>query len=538
MPRVAAVVAIALGLAAPAGASAADQDRFDVWEYRVSGNTLLGAAAVERAVYAKLGPGRGIADVEQARTALEEAYRQAGYPTVLVDVPEQEIADGVVRLQVTEGRVDRLIVTGSRYFANGWLREQVPELRPGSVPGLPAFQSQLRALNARSPDRTVTPVLRPGRAPGTVEAELKVADELPLHANAEVNNRNTADTTDTRLSATLSYGNLWQREHALSLQYQVAPEDKDESEVWALSYVLKPERSDKSFIFYAVDSDSDIASVAALDVIGNGRIVGGQMIWPLPASDALYHNVVLGAAWKDFDETLGFDDPDEEDIETPIDYINWSAGYTATIVGESRRHGLGLTANFGIRDVANEPNDLVPNPGVPGGFIVTGEFEDKRSGSRPNYFYLNGRYDVSQDIPWGATLYWNVSGQLSTQPLVSNEQFAVGGVDSVRGYYEAELLGDYGIQSTFEWQGPNLGPKLWKRLGTLQGLVFTDFGRVALQDPLPDQEDGFTAWSAGVGLRLDLQGLVGALDWAWPMRDGTSTEAGDERLLFRVRYGF
>jgi hemolysin activation/secretion protein len=284
-------------LTSPLAHPAEQAERFDVWEYRVRGNTLLQPAAIEQATYDHLGPGKAMQDIEAARTALEEAYRAAGLPTVLVDVPEQDIGEGIVRFQVTEGRIDRLLVTGSRYFENGWIRRQVPELAAGTVPRLPKVQSELRALNARSPDRSVTPVLRPGRRPGTVEAELKVADELPLHAAAEVNNRNTADTTESRLNLTASYGNLWQREHALSLQYQVAPQNRDETEVWAASYALKPPGTDKTLVFYGVDSNSDVATVADLSVIGNGWLVGTQFLWPLPSTPALYHQVVLGAAW-------------------------------------------------------------------------------------------------------------------------------------------------------------------------------------------------------------------------------------------------
>ena len=121
---------------------------------------------MERTVYPLLGPGKTVADVEQARVALEQAYRTAGYPTVFVNLPEQDVGSGVVLLTVTEGRVGRLSVTGSRYFSNGWIRDQVPAAAPGRVPRLSEFQRQLTLVNARSPDRTLTPVLRPGQRNG------------------------------------------------------------------------------------------------------------------------------------------------------------------------------------------------------------------------------------------------------------------------------------------------------------------------------------------------------------------------------------
>ena len=52
--------------------------RFDVWEYRVEGNTVLDAVVIERVVYGQLGPQKTIDDINAARGALEQAYRDAG----------------------------------------------------------------------------------------------------------------------------------------------------------------------------------------------------------------------------------------------------------------------------------------------------------------------------------------------------------------------------------------------------------------------------------------------------------------------------
>jgi hypothetical protein len=80
---------------------------FDILEFVVEGNRVLEPLAIERAVYPFLGPRRLIRDADAARAALEKAYHQAGYLTVTVDVPEQQVENGIVRLAVTEGRVER-----------------------------------------------------------------------------------------------------------------------------------------------------------------------------------------------------------------------------------------------------------------------------------------------------------------------------------------------------------------------------------------------------------------------------------------------
>ena len=97
--------------------SHAQEARFDVFEYRVEGATLLSVTMVEQAVYPHLGENKSLEDVEQARDALERAYHDAGYLTVLVSIPQQKVDEAVVRLQVTEAPVKRLRVVESRYFS-------------------------------------------------------------------------------------------------------------------------------------------------------------------------------------------------------------------------------------------------------------------------------------------------------------------------------------------------------------------------------------------------------------------------------------
>ena len=217
---------------APAAAEPqADALRFDILEYQVEGNSVLSVVDIEAALMPFLGPQLGMAQVEAARSALEKAYQQAGYQTVFVDVPEQRVDSGVVRLAVLEGRVNRLQVSNARYFSQGHIRAVVSELAEGNVPNFNRMQAQLAQVN-RSDDRRVQPVLRPGATPGTVEVDLKVTDRLPLALTAELNNRHAANTKPLRLSLSARYDNLFQREHGLALTYSTAPQKPAQSQVF------------------------------------------------------------------------------------------------------------------------------------------------------------------------------------------------------------------------------------------------------------------------------------------------------------------
>src|SRR5262249_26504704 len=100
----------------PSAAASGPPQRFDIDEFRIEGADSLPQIEVEAAVYPFLGPRRTSDDVEKARAAVEKAYHDKGLQTVGVAVPQQDAQRGFIVLKVTENRIGRLRVKGSRYF--------------------------------------------------------------------------------------------------------------------------------------------------------------------------------------------------------------------------------------------------------------------------------------------------------------------------------------------------------------------------------------------------------------------------------------
>lgn len=505
-----------------------DDPHFDVMEYIVNGNTVLPRLMIEKAVYPHLGERRTIKDVERARESLERAYHDAGYSSVVVDIPEQKIDTRIVRLQVTEGRIDRLKVTGSRYYALGEIRSEVTALAPGEVPYFPQAQEQLAQLS-RTPDRRVTPVLRPGSAPGAMEVELKVEDRLPLHGSVELNDRRSADTEPLRLSGSLRYENLWQRGHTLSASYQTSPQDTSQVKALFVSYSLTLPDSDKVLALYAVSSRSSVSSVGGTNVLGDGTIFGARTIWPLPGSGTFFHSLTLGVDFKDFREGTTLAGADT--VKTPISYIPFVIGYNATRQDEGGVTQLGATFNFALRGLGDNRIDCFGQ--------VISEFACKRFNARSNYGYLRAEASRTQTLPRGYTLFGKIEGQIANQPLISNEQFSAGGADSVRGYYESAVTGDDGLRGSLELRSPSLLPGEAKDAwGNLTAVAFVEGASLRVVDPLPAQTSRFNISSTGLGLRLKSRGFAATLDVAWPLRDVNRTQAGRARAGFRLSYEF
>ena len=62
---------------------------FDILDIQIEGNTVLPAVAVEKTIYPFMGEHKTIDDLEAARKALEQQYKDSGFVTVFVDIPEQ-----------------------------------------------------------------------------------------------------------------------------------------------------------------------------------------------------------------------------------------------------------------------------------------------------------------------------------------------------------------------------------------------------------------------------------------------------------------
>lgn len=497
---------------------------FDILDFQVDGNSVLEVEAVETAIYPYLGPGKSIEDVEKAREALETAYRDKGYPTVLVEVPEQDVVQGVVRLQVVEGTVERLKIAGSRYFSLDKIREGAPALAEGKAPYMPEVREQIGKMAQESADRKLTPIFRAGSTPGKMEVELRVKDELPLHGRVEVNGGNTEHTTRTRVSGAIRYDNLWQRFHSASLQYQISPENSDELEVWSGTYVLPTGIADARLALYGVGIASNTqlgASVGGSSVVGTGSIYGLRLAKPLPGTDDFLHNLTAGFDWKDFDQAVSLIGGDTG--RTPIRYASFMAAYDASLRGASSVTGFNLAAHFSLRGLGNDRN----------------QFEAKRAGAQSNFVYFTGEIKHQQALPYDLRLYARLSGQAADSPLISNEQFALGGQQSVRGYHQTQQLGDHGLNASLELHSPELAPDDWEYARDLRLLTFVDWGHLWILEPLPRNPSHYTLASAGVGLRMRLfKRFLGEFDWGYPLYKQGTVDVGQQRVDFRMAYEF
>jgi hemolysin activation/secretion protein len=488
-----------------------------IQEYRVEGTHKLSELEVEEAVYPYLGPGRNTEDVEHARAALEKAYQDKGYQTVSVQIPPQQVRNGVVVLQVIEGKVGRLRIHGSRYFSLEQIRKQAPSMAEGTVPNFNDVTRDIVALN-QLPDRRITPSLHAGVEPGTVDIDLNVKDTLPLHGSLELNDRNSPNTTLLRLNGSISYNNFWQLGHSAGFSFQIAPERMSDAQVFSGYYLARfPDLEGFSLLLQGVKQNSNVSTLGSIAVAGRGSIFGVRGIFTLPPGKDFYESISAGFDWKHFGQNVGLS---TGKIASPITYYPVSAVYTSTWVPKGSETDLDAGITLGLRGGIGSKDD---------------QFDNSRFKASGNFIYFRGDLSHTHDLPGGMQVYAKVQGQVADQPLINTEQIGGGGLGTVRGYYEAEELGDNGIFGTLELRSPSLLSRMGKKEDEWRIYAFLDAGTLTIRDPLPQQNDVFDLASWGFGSRIQLyQHLNGSLDIGVPMISSQDTTVHEVRFIFRL----
>jgi hemolysin activation/secretion protein len=526
------VLAAAVGAAwAQDGAQPAADDvvRFEISRFDVAGNTLLDQKEIDRVVAPFAGPDRDFGDVQRALEALEALYHARGYNVVSVQLPEQELNGGVVRLKVVQTRIGAIKIGGNAFHSEENIRRSLPALAAGQTPNLKLVSANLKLAN-ENPSKKIKLSLGSGAVDDSVDASIEVQDVKPWSVMLNLDNTGLDATGKTHAGVLLQHADLWGRDHVGSLQYTTTVEKPDQVAVWGLGYHIPLYAQGAALDFYASYSDVDSGVVSAglfdLAVSGRGAVYGARYTKILPkgllAGRDYEARLLLGADIKAYKNSVLFAD---QDFGNDVTVRPLSIGYTGRVALD------GGEANFALTLLRN----------VPGGSRGSGEdFRRARLNAKPGYSALRVSGAWSQALgesDWQARLLAN--GQFSPDALVPGEQFGAGGSTSVRGFGERELSTDSGLGANLELYTPN-----WCRRAGWQcrALAFYDTAYGKRKDPLPGELDSATIAGAGLGLRFAAGGAASLqVDYGHVVKAGalaTPGKKGSDKLHVRIALAY
>ena len=482
-PKAAFVLAILISL--HGAVHSQEPPSFAIRGYQIEGNSLLPQDKVSITVMPFTGAKSSFETIQLALEALEKAYLQAGYGSVKIEVPEQDLKDGVVRLLVVEARLDRVVVEGAKFFDEANILRALPALRKGEVVNINELQRNLNLAN-ESFARNTAVTFRQSEATAQTDAVVRVADEQPLRFVASLDNTGNQATGKYRLGFSVLHANLFNRDHALSAQLLTSPTHISKVAILGLGYRIPLVGLGDSVDFTLGYSNVDSGRIDLFSVSGSGLILGARY----------NRNLTSIGEW---DHKLSYS----------IDRRNYGNSVIPTAGGPSlvpdlRVTPLGLSYSGNQRSAQRDlAASLTLAHNLAGGSRGdTAAFNQPggRAGADASFTTLKASANITERLSPDWSLRGALAAQFTNDLLISAEQFGVGGADSVRGFSEREVAADRGVRTGFEVWGPDVGGRSGITGLRVQPIAFLDAAWVKF-NVAPGTIMSQTISSIGLGLR-------------------------------------
>lgn len=517
--------------ASPAVADDAVQ-RFTIKRFVLEGNSILTARQAEEILAPYTGSQRDFGHIQKAIETLEKGYRRQGYGMVTVILPEQELAQGDVRLRVIEPQVKGIKILGNSYRTEDNIRAILPSLKIGASPQVDLISKNLRIIN-ENPAKKLTLEFKAQSRPEEIEAVLLVKDQKAWKVALTGDNTGNEQSGYYRMGLMLQHANLWNRDHVAVLQYSTSPDHADKVSIVSGSYRIPlyslGDTIDLFGAYSDVDNGNSQISGTNLAISGKGIVSGLRYNWNLPRAGEYEHKLSLGMDYRLYDNTVTVSDTGN-DISPDVVAHPFSITYGANWSNEL------LSADGSLGVLHNQPW---------GGQGQQADFQQVRSGAAADYWIF--RYGINSTIRAGGDWLVRLSGngQYTPDRLISGEQFGLGGASSVRGYVEREESFDAGFSGSVELYSPDLTALLKVPHVQLRLLGFFDGGygyNIRPQQESSEQRDhGLT--SVGTGARLGVGNYFSfSMDWGYALASSVSTtdptRRGDSRIHFKASVSY
>ncbi|MBI3229184.1 MAG: ShlB/FhaC/HecB family hemolysin secretion/activation protein [Burkholderiales bacterium] len=443
---------------------------------------------------------------------------------VQVELPEQELNQGVVKLKVVQTKIGKVTVDGQTYFTAENIRHSLPGLVEGQTPNIKKVSASLRMAN-ENPAKKITLQLESSDKEGEVNAVLKVADERVWKLGANLDNTGTTATGKTHLGLLWQHSNLFGLDHVASLQYTTTIEKPSQVAVYGAGYHIPLYSVGDSLDLFASYSDVDSGTVSAgvfdLAVSGKGRVFGVR------------YNHNLGR-FGDYEPKLSYG-LDYKAFINSVELKGTQLGKDVTV------HPLSVTYS-GNKPIKNgELNftlGLLRN--IPGGTDGnSADFNAVRSGAKASYTLL--RYSAGMNLSFAKDwqLRLAANGQYTRDALVPGEQFGAGGASSVRGFNERELANDSGLQINAEVYSPNWCNNIGETPVQCRLVLFYDGAYASRNNALAGEQERATIGSVGLGWRfLMSRYLSGQIDWGHVINTGGIAGKAKNQMHFKVNLSY
>lgn len=494
---------------------------------------IIGANAYSEeklhALYAdRVGQTITLADLYAIAAEMTRKYRNDGYILTQIVVPPQTIDGGVAKLQVVEGYVDRIAVQLEKdarpetEASMSLIRQYAARITTGEALNVKDLERYMLLINDL-PGVNARGVLSPSKTkPGAADLTILVSRD-PFDGLISIDNYGTRYLGPVQLSGAASFNSLLGNNERLTAQAVVAPDTDDAIELGyvALGYDQPILSNGLRLQFNGSHTITEPGfTLDEFDVHGKSTTFSAGLLYPWLRSRAT--SIFATASF------------DLSNVDTRNNIENTRKDRIRALRVGARAEHLDTLFGAGL-NVA----DLEISQGLD--FLGASDEDDinkSRPAADPGFTKLNVELQRLQRLAANWNLLMGVRGQWSDGPLLSSEEFGVGGIAYGRAFDPSEIIGDEGVAGKLELQWNAPGEISFLHDNQLFG--FYDAGRIWNDDAAAANQKQDTVTSAGFGLRSKIMERTNMdITVAVPLnRDVQTQEDRDPRVYFSLSQRF
>ncbi len=490
--------------------------KFALQQIRFTGNTLIPSDDLKFVTDKYVGREVSLRELDVMVSAIKLFFRRKGYISMYAVIPPQKLKDGVLEVQIVEGTLGELSITGNKYFSEKIIARQVG-LTSGSVITESALSGGLYILNEH-PDIEARSVLRPGIAQGTTDVEIQVQDRSPFHLMTGMNDLGTRNTGRERYSLAALHSNVTGHLDELSGRVQVGTGALGLGTDYSIPVGAKGVRAGFSTTYSTAKVGGQFKS---LNLKGRAATYSPYLTMPLMVKPNWSVTGRTELDWKvNKNYSMGTRSGEDQLRILHLGLLNQGKDhYGRTYLPVDVEFGLPV---WGASD-NNDEQATRSNTGS--------EFTVMHLGlARYNKFLFGSILSVRSNL------------QLTDDTLPSSERMPLGGAFSVRGYSEGAFMADYGATFATEvlipltilpdqWMMPFTKDALQKRI---QFELFLDTGAGRNRSWAVGEARSQVLSGAGVGLRVGLfKNTYGKVEWAQRLGDKIG-DGGNTEIYYSI----
>lgn len=477
-------------------------------------------------------------------------YQDKHYAGIYVYVPEEalkrdeELADGILPIKVLEAPVIKVSTkffdTNQAEVEEGYLRRSAVEewspVKPGDIVNQRTLDDFVNLLNLNA-DRHVSAVVSKGAEPNTLALEYDIYETSPWHYFIQVDNSGTSDRQWAPRVGLINT-NLLGIDDRFVAVCQVTPDntaDDNYSVFGSYDFPITGPRFRLNL--YGGHSEFDIHPESGpFSFLGSGTFYGGVLRFNLFQAEGWFFDLLSSLSH-------------EESKITPSLFPQFFRS-------DAKMDLWGVGVDIHHRN-ANSNTSIGFNRVETIGRTDRADFVRARTAADPDFSIYSA--SLNRNMYLDKNKVQQLRGTLRTiwtdDRLHPAKMTSFGGMYSVRGYDEYEIVADGGVLASLQYEFDLIryqeGAEQKRNalasesksensfLRKLAPLAFVDYGRARINSPQPTEKRREELFSIGIGAILELgDNFVGAVYYGYPLEATDDTRTGKGRVNASFMYRF